>query len=103
MHEQFANAFYSSQAWKNCRAAYAKYRGYMCERCRKRGLIVTDGLEVHHKIRITPQNIHDARITLSFQNLELLCRRCHQEEHNNDQGRDARRWDVDETGKIVAR
>ena len=75
----------------------------MCERCRKRGLIVTDGLEVHHKVRLAPQNIHDARITLSFQNLELLCKRCHQEEHNNDQGRNARRWDVDETGKIVAR
>jgi len=75
----------------------------MCERCRKRGLIVTDGLEVHHKVRITPQNIHDAHITLDFANLELLCREHHLEEHRHDQGRDARRWAVDEFGQIVAR
>ena len=36
---------------------------------------------VHHKIRITAENVHDPEITLNFENLELLCRRCHNDEH----------------------
>ena len=100
MHEQFANWFYGSQAWKNCRSAYIRQKGFMCERCRKRGLIVSDGLEVHHKIKITPQNIHDARITLNFDNLMCVCKSCHEEIHR---GGKEHRYVVDETGNVTAR
>lgn len=106
MHEQFANAFYGSQAWKNCRAMFAKQKGYMCEECRKKGLIVTAPLEVHHKVPITPANIHDARITLGYDNLMLLCRDCHARIHSADSaGRKdpARRYEVDEQGNVVIR
>ncbi len=106
MHEQFANWFYGSQAWKNCRAAYAKSKGYMCERCRSKGLIVSSGLEVHHKVPLTPQNIHNEHITLDWNNLSLLCHACHAEVHAADKpgAKDpARRYTVDEWGNIITR
>ena len=53
----FAESFYKSQAWKKCRAAYAKYRGGLCESCFADG-IITPGVIVHHKVHITPANIH---------------------------------------------
>ena len=78
MHEQFANAFYGSGAWKRCRREFAKARGNMCERCYRKGLVVVGTrerpLEVHHKIRLTPENIGDPDITLNWDNMELLCR-----------------------------
>ena len=58
-----------------------------------RGLIVP-GEEVHHKIRLTPENISNPAIALNWDNLELLCKKCHMEEHTR------RRWRADETGHI---
>ena len=59
----------------------------------KKGLIVP-GDEVHHKIRLTPENITDPSIALNWDNLELLCKACHQEEHQ------AIRWRVDDMGRV---
>ncbi|MBO7669855.1 MAG: HNH endonuclease [Oscillospiraceae bacterium] len=98
MHEQFANDFYRSVAWQKCRAAFISSRGGLCERCLSRGLCVA-GSDVHHKIKLTPKNISDPDVTLSWSNLELLCRRCHQEIHAQ---RTERRWSVDETGALIA-
>lgn len=104
MHEQFANRFYSSGAWKRCRAEFAKSRGRMCERCYAKGLIVVGSkqqpLEVHHKIPLTPENINDPSVTLNWDNLELLCKDCHEQER---QRMDGRRWKVDECGRIIPR
>lgn len=83
MHEQFANAFYGSQAWKDCRREYRMARGGLCERCLARGLIVT-GTEVHHRVRLTPENMRDPRVTLNWENLELLCAECHDMEHRGE-------------------
>lgn len=90
MHEQFANGFYSSMAWRKCREAFRQYRGGLCERCLARGLIVP-GTEVHHKRRLTRENLHDPAVTLNWDNLELLCAPCHDEEHGHAEMRtDAR-------------
>ena len=70
--------FYKSDAWEKTRKAYIISKYGMCERCTSPGVIV------HHKTYITKQNIHDERITLSFDNLELLCRKCHNKEHFKD-------------------
>ena len=103
MHQQFANAFYGSQAWKNCRAAYRKARGNLCERCLARGLITAGTrempLQVHHKVELTPENSNDPRVTLSWDNLQLLCKRCHDEQHMDER----KRWIVDEDGRVVIR
>lgn len=80
MHDQFANGFYGSTEWQKCRAAYRKAKNGLCERCLARGLIVP-GTEVHHKVRITPKNMKNPAITLNWNNLELLCAACHEEEH----------------------
>ena len=80
MHDQFAQAFYGSPAWQSCREAYKRSVGGLCERCLARGLIVP-GVEVHHKHRLTPENLRDPSITLNWANLELLCKQCHLDEH----------------------
>ena len=91
----FTQPFYSSPAWKACRAAYIKSVGGLCERCRKAGRI-TAGAEVHHKVRLTPENINDPRVTLAWNNLELLCEACHKAEHRKTE----RRWRCDERGHV---
>lgn len=94
----FAKVLYNSKAWQRTRDAYAASVGGLCERCRAKGLIVP-GEIVHHKIHLTPDNIDRPEITLSFGNLELLCRDCHGQEHKKVK----RRYRVDDYGKIIAR
>ena len=81
MAREFAIKFYNSKAWKKCREAYKQSVNGLCERCLKAGKYVP-GDEVHHKIPLTPENINNPYITLSFENLELLCSSCHSIEHN---------------------
>ena len=77
---EFAVPLYKSVAWQKCRAAYASSVGGLCERCLAKGLIVP-GEIVHHKVYLSPDNINDPNITLNWENLELLCRDCHADEH----------------------
>lgn len=81
MAQEWAIWFYNSKEWKKCREAYKQSVNGLCERCLAKGLYVV-GDEVHHKIYLTPDNIDDPMITLSFENLELLCSSCHSIEHN---------------------
>lgn len=93
----FSDDFYVSPAWRKCREAYMQSVGMLCERCLKKGLIVP-GDDVHHKIRLTPENISDPSVSLNFDNLECLCRDCHLKEHRKIQDR---RWTVDEYGRVT--
>ena len=78
----FAKKFYNSKQWIKCREAYKQSVNGLCERCLSKGKYVP-GDEVHHKIYLTPENINDPNITLSFENLELLCSSCHNNEHHS--------------------
>lgn len=80
MAQIWARKFYNSKAWKNCRELYKQSKNGLCERCLRKGKY-SAGEEVHHKIWLTPNNINDPDITLSFNNLELLCASCHTYEH----------------------
>ena len=80
--QKFARKFYNSYAWQKCRAAVWRRAGGLCERCLLRGLIVP-GVEVHHKIRLTPDTLDDPTIALNPDNLELLCEACHHQEHEH--------------------
>lgn len=93
--KEFASSFYKSKAWQHCRSAYAKSVGGLCEQCLKRGL-VKPGDIVHHKVKLTPDNISDPAVALSWDNLELLCRDCHAKAHGT-----ARRYKVDEMGRVT--
>ena len=77
----------------NCAKGYRKKVGGLCERCMKKGLIV-QGEEVHHKIKLTPENLKNPDIALNWKNLELLCKNCHMEEHKGT------RWRVDKDGRV---
>ena len=91
--EGFARTFYMSWPWIKCARSYKKHMNGLCERCLSKGLIVP-GDEVHHKIRLTPDNINDPAIALNWDNLELLCKNCHLEEHKRT------RWRCDELGHV---
>lgn len=96
--QAWAESFYKSQQWVNVRNAYAQSQHYLCESCLEVGLY-TPGEIVHHKIFLTRENITNPNIALSFDNLELLCRKCHGMRHKNPK----RRYIVDETGAIIAK
>ena len=75
MAKEYAESFYKSAMWQTVRDGYfAKCFG-ICERCGRPGKIV------HHKVYLTPENIHDPEITMGEDNLELLCKECHNKEH----------------------
>ena len=96
MARDFAKDFYRSSAWKACRLAFAKSKADLCEDCLAKGLYVP-GRIVHHKTHLTPQNINDPSITLSWDNLKLVCMDCHAAEHSNGE----RRYTFDELGNVV--
>ena len=79
MAKEYAMWFYKTRNWEICRDGYMREHDYLCERCGAPAKIV------HHKQYITPGNIHDPSITLSWDNLEALCQTCHNlEHHKND-------------------
>jgi len=73
----FAKSFYNSKRWKFVRNAYVQSRFGICERCG-----APNSKQVHHKIWLDEVNINDPDISLNFDNLELLCDTCHQNEHH---------------------
>lgn len=96
MAKEWARAFYSSERWKQCRRAYwAKARG-LCERCLAKG-VYKPGEIVHHKTHLTPENITDPTVTLSFDNLQLVCRECHEEIHRGK----GKRYQIAPDGSII--
>ena len=95
MSREFAKRFYSSKNWQDTRNAYARSRHFLCENCLKKGLY-TPGEIVHHIIELTPENIHDPNITNNFDNLRLVCRDCHAEEHKHK-----RRYLIDGEGRVI--
>jgi len=86
--------FYNSPAWKRTQRAFMTSKNYICERCGLPARIV------HHKIYITPSNICDPQITLSWDNLEALCQDCHNKEHSVTPAT-AQGLRFDENGDIV--
>ena len=101
----FANAFYKSKAWEKCRISYMKKAGGLCEECLKKGLY-TPAEIVHHRTWLTKENINDPSITLSFDNLEAVCRLCHEEIHHatNTEAKHrkhGKRYTVDREGHVT--
>lgn len=102
MAREFSKAFYNSNEWKMCKQNYINkmplnMRG-LCEKCYAKGEH-TLGKELHHKIHLTPNNIHDRNVTLNRENLILLCFDCHQNEHGNR--KQEKSYKFDEYGNLV--
>ena len=75
MAKEWAKAFYNSPAWKKCRWTFMDTKHWTCERCSNPAQIT------HHKEYLTPLNINNPKVTLSWSNLEALCQDCHNKEH----------------------
>ena len=89
--------FYSSTAWKRCRAAYKQKVGGLCEDCLEKGLYTPAAL-VHHMIPVDESNMNDPSITLNFDNLRAVCRFCHAKRHGARQGQ---RYFCDRDGHVT--
>lgn len=101
MAKAFAKQFYSSKAWQSCRNEYAKMKHHLCENCLRQG-IYRPGVIVHHVIEIDPITIEKPEIALNFDNLELLCRECHDKKHPRTK-KSSKRFFIDKNGKVFSR
>lgn len=72
--DKIKNFYKNDPRWKKARLiCIERYHG-RCSWCGKRGT------EVHHKIHLTLDNIDNLDISIGQDNLELLCRSCHDSE-----------------------
>jgi 5-methylcytosine-specific restriction endonuclease McrA len=83
--------FYKSETWKLAREIKIRQTNGRCELC---GSI---GQEVHHKKRLTVDNVNEVSVSINPENLELLCRDCHNKEHN----RFNKEMRFDEEGNLI--
>lgn len=89
--------FYHSREWQTIRdAVWSRDQG-LCQDCLTKG-IVRPGIDVHHIIELTMDNVHDPSIALNTDNLVTLCKDCHNERHD----RRDRRFKVDANGHVSA-
>jgi 5-methylcytosine-specific restriction endonuclease McrA len=95
--KEYAKTFYKSKAWQRTRTAYAQSIGGLCEECLSNG-IYRAGKIVHHIKEISPDTIDNPEVTLSWDNLRLLCVDCHAKVHG-----DFKRYRVDDQGKVIMR
>ena len=94
MAKEWAEWFYNSGLWRTQRDAYKAFRLGVCELCGGPGEIV------HHKTELTPLNIHDPHVSLSFDNLQLVCRDCHGQLHGRTDTAPGFRFDAN--GELIA-
>lgn len=87
--------FYRSAKWKKCRDGYYNTKNGICERCG--GL----GTQVHHRIYLTDENLKDPTVALNWENLELLCDKCHAEEHHGGGFQTAEGLRFNEEGDLI--
>lgn len=98
MAKEFSKSFYESPHWRKTRANYFEYCHGYCELCMQEGIFSRAEI-IHHKIELTPENITNPNISLSFENLQALCRECHLKVHGNRH----KRFKIDELGRVSAR
>lgn len=92
-HDADIERFYTTRAWRKCRASFLKEKGGLCEICLSKGLI-TPATEVHHKVILTADNINNPDVTLNHENLMALCDDCHDDQHTKT------RWRCDAFGRV---
>ena len=93
-HDAAIERFYTTRAWRNCRASFLKEKDGLCEICMSKGLIVP-AEHVHHRTPITPDTVNNPEVTLNHGNLMALCEACHAEQHRK------KRWRCDPMGHVL--
>jgi predicted kinase len=74
-------SFYASDDWIKFRLGLIAERGPYCQKC---GRLIANHIDIigHHKIPLTPENVHDRMISLNPENVDLVCFDCHNEIEN---------------------
>lgn len=75
--KEWARSFYHSTPWKKVRESVVRRDRGLCQRCLRLNR-VNVGEIVHHITPLTPQNINDPAISLDPENLEYVCKECHE-------------------------
>ena len=75
-------AVYNSSTWKTLRDEKLRQKP-LCECCLKKGIIKV-ALDVHHKVSFMSTNdpVERYRLAYDLDNLQSLCRECHNAIHN---------------------
>lgn len=98
--KDYAKGFYDGQAWRTCRDGFISMRvsvdGGLCQECSN-----NVGLIVHHVIELTPENISNPDIALSYGNLRYVCHECHNKIHNVFQQPSGRKVLFDANGDVI--
>lgn len=102
--------FYHSKAWKQVKKNVWLKQHLVCNRCHKP--VYVDGISdwipkekrrtgiVHHKIYLNDINVYDDSIALDENNLEGICKECHEEEHHQDIAK-RKEYIFNEDGELV--
>lgn len=83
--------FYRSKEWQIAREIKIASAKGKCEKCD------APGEEVHHEVELTPQNVGNVDISINQDNLQLLCRSCHNKAH----GRFRKCYQFDKEGNLL--
>lgn len=104
--------FYQSKAWEDVRKSVWLKQHLLCNRCHQP--VYVDGISeylpknkrvvgiVHHKKYLDESNVYDINTTLNIDNLEGLCKKCHDIEHNSNVGL-RKEYTFDELGDLIKR
>ena len=104
--------FYRSKAWESVKNNVWLKQNLLCARCKKPVYVygISDYIPkdkrrkgiVHHKIHLDNTNVDDDLIALNEENLEGLCKDCHEKEHHQDIAI-RKEYSFDEEGNLVPR
>ena len=102
--------FYKSKLWQKVKKNVWIKQCCLCNRCHKP--VYVDGLSnyipkekrrtgiVHHKIYLDNSNVYDDSIALDENNLEGICKDCHEKEHHKDEVTRLG-YEFDELGNLI--
>lgn len=102
MAKPFSKHIYTSRRWAKCAKAFAESKLYICERCGrmlKMNTLYKTNYVVHHRQPLTPATVTDDLMVYGWDNLQLLCTRCHRAVHG--MAREGRAMQFDEDGNLI--